>query len=428
MTCRSASVVFIGYRIGLDATFGAEFVKPVELLNAGGVQSEVLVLSSLGEFLRGDLRASWANRRRGLPDAVRINIARAPIAPSRLSAYLDESRMLALALRMRYQRGKTLILHAVGSRAGHLAVRARHFLPGRNVRVLFRAVGPIADEYLYRAGGAARLSDPEIALRYDRLRTEEDLAYRTADAVVALSEPMRLHAIKRRGSAQAVTNIGCLADVAMFSRAIADRERTRNEIGSGRDLVVVHSGTLHPWQRPKEVVRLFERIYAIEPRSWLLMLTRDRKVFEDVLMGSGLPRERYKVLSLEFHEVPRYLAAADIGLIGRGLMEAPSIVNAFSSPIKFAEYLAVGCPVIMGEGIGDFSEMARAYDLGLVLPHDLDEAALQGRLRAFLNRYETQQIAWRQHCQAFAEINLDMRGSIARYMALYTALTGRNWS
>lgn len=414
--------MLIGYRIGLDATFSSLFVKPLELLKYGGNEAHVLVLPAIGEVLRKELRSKWKRRMDGVPRWMRRNISRFPMAPSRFCRFIDESWLLAIALRMRFRINQQIILHAVGSRAGFLSVRARRHLSNRQISVLFQSLGPTAEEYLYRAGGPSGLSRALVKHRYHEIRAQESYAYRQADAVVALSEPMRRHAVAERGESESVANIGCFADFAMFSHGSSEREQARREFGWQGNLVVVHSGTLHPWQRPAEIVRIFEEIYALESRSRLVMLTRDRGVFEAAFADSIVSRERCTIVSLEFSEVPRYLAAADIGLIGRGLMEAPLVINAFSSPIKFAEYLAAGCPVLMGEGIGDFSEMAKRHELGLVLSHDLDVAVLRERIRVFLRRYADQGSQWRKRCQVFAENNLDVRCSIDRYQALYSGL------
>jgi len=44
-------------------------------------------------------------------------------------------------------------------------------------------------------------------------------------------------------------------------------------------------------------------------------------------------------------------------------------VNEISSPLKFGEYLACGVPVIMSEGVGDFSQLAHREGIGVVVPH-----------------------------------------------------------
>ena len=55
------------------------------------------------------------------------------------------------------------------------------------------------------------------------------------------------------------------------------------------------------------------------------------------------------------------------------------MVNNVASPIKVAEYLACGLPVIMTQGIGDYSEDLAREPVGLLLDErkDLPEQVIQ---------------------------------------------------
>ena len=60
----------------------------------------------------------------------------------------------------------------------------------------------------------------------------------------------------------------------------------------------------------------------------------------------------------------RHLAAADISV----LLRENNLVNKVASPIKFAEYLAAGLPVILTDCIGDSGSLAREQKVGFLLP------------------------------------------------------------
>jgi glycosyltransferase involved in cell wall biosynthesis len=49
------------------------------------------------------------------------------------------------------------------------------------------------------------------------------------------------------------------------------------------------------------------------------------------------------------------------------LLREPSLVSQVSSPIKFAEYLAAGLPVLLLEGIGDTEEIISKYGVGVII-------------------------------------------------------------
>jgi hypothetical protein len=85
------------------------------------------------------------------------------------------------------------------------------------------------------------------------------------------------------------------------------------------------------------------------------------------------------------HEVPVRLAGAHVGF----LLRRSSPVNEVSSPTKFGEYLAAGLPVVMTDGIGDFTDLAMQENVGLIIPHSMLDAAFCEDMRLWLARIIT---------------------------------------
>jgi glycosyltransferase involved in cell wall biosynthesis len=106
-------------------------------------------------------------------------------------------------------------------------------------------------------------------------------------------------------------------------------------------------------------------------------------------------------------EIPPYLALADLGL----LLRYPSPVNRVASPVKFAEYLACGVPVLVSRGVGDCAEVVRKERVGYVLDDAFaparaaaeiraNRAALRARCRATAQRY----FDWERHAPSYAAL------------------------
>jgi glycosyltransferase involved in cell wall biosynthesis len=53
------------------------------------------------------------------------------------------------------------------------------------------------------------------------------------------------------------------------------------------------------------------------------------------------------------------------------LLRREDPVNQVASPTKFGEYLAAGLPVLLTEGIGDFSALVEKEGLGMIVPSSL---------------------------------------------------------
>jgi glycosyltransferase involved in cell wall biosynthesis len=72
---------------------------------------------------------------------------------------------------------------------------------------------------------------------------------------------------------------------------------------------------------------------------------------------------------LEPREVPAAMAAGDYGL----LLREPTITNRVAAPVKFAEYLACGLPVICSDCIGDCAEFLKTHKAGFVVSGNANE-------------------------------------------------------
>ena len=99
-------------------------------------------------------------------------------------------------------------------------------------------------------------------------------------------------------------------------------------------------------------------------------------------------------------------------------------VNLVSSPTKFGEYLAAGVPVILTEGIGDYSEMAETMHVGITLKIDgknfSDEA--QEKLRLFSVDVMKNRNLWATRCMKTVKEELDWNVFGSRLANAYESL------
>ena len=133
----------------------------------------------------------------------------------------------------------------------------------------------------------------------------------------------------------------------------------------------------------------------------------------------ALDATRYRVKNALFSEMPGYLAASDIGILARGLFEAATKVNRFSSPIKVPEYLASGCPVALSEGIGDVSSLLRPNELTVIAGTSSGPEKFADEIADYVVRYNRNEREVRRTCTRFAADNFDIRRNIVRYEDVY---------
>ena len=100
-----------------------------------------------------------------------------------------------------------------------------------------------------------------------------------------------------------------------------------------------------------------------------------RSLAKEVLL-----EDRYDVRAVPHAEIPRYLRAADLGLLFR----EPHPLNEVACPTKFAEYMMSGLPVLISGCIGDCSPFVAEHAAGVVLQRPDADAAVAAvtRIRA----------------------------------------------
>ena len=66
------------------------------------------------------------------------------------------------------------------------------------------------------------------------------------------------------------------------------------------------------------------------------------------------------------------MSVADYGI----LLREQSVTNLVASPTKFAEYLALGLPVLISENLGDYSEFVQHHNCGSIVKEALQKIQL----------------------------------------------------
>lgn len=117
--------------------------------------------------------------------------------------------------------------------------------------------------------------------------------------------------------------------------------------------VYCYNGSAKPWQCPRETIIFFKERYCENTNNFLLILTQDINVFEKLLADLTIPKTAYRILHIAHHEIYRYLAACDTGIIFR----EPHLMNWISRPTKALEYQAAGLTIIHNETIAHLKKI-----------------------------------------------------------------------
>lgn len=134
-----------------------------------------------------------------------------------------------------------------------------------------------------------------------------------------------------------------------------NRAYIRQQLGiTGDAVVLVYAGSLGPQYCFTEMIEIFRHVHARENNSYLLLLTQSVEYLEHYAVMKDIENNVIR-RSVDFKDMPAFLAAADIGLALRK--------NYFSmqgvSPIKIGEYLLCGLPVIATSSTGDMGQLLK---------------------------------------------------------------------
>lgn len=256
----------------------------------------------------------------------------------------------AVALLAKLCRIRVVHAHNLYSAALALALRWR-----LGYRVVLDYHGRIPEEYVY-LGKGGRVS----RFLLERL---ESWCVRRSDHVIAVSDKLGQYLMQRyRIPSDRITVIPCCADPAVFYPDPARRSAERQRLGLDDRFLCAHVGSFSDWYQPEDILQRFLEIRSRHPEAHLLIVTRDVPTASSFLSQRLSPAD-YTVLCANHDDVPALLNAADLGLL---LLKATPNIET-SSPTKFAEYVNCGLPVLISEGVGDFSSMVRDAALGTVV-------------------------------------------------------------
>ena len=130
----------------------------------------------------------------------------------------------------------------------------------------------------------------------------------------------------------------------------AERARTRAELGISADApLVAYAGSVGPAYRFADMAAFVRELRRLRPDARLLVLSGSPERATAELAAAGGNLGGATVRRVDPAAVPRYLAAADLGLAYR----RPAFSTRAVSPIKLGEYLLCGLPVLGTAVVGN---------------------------------------------------------------------------
>ncbi len=240
---------------------------------------------------------------------------------------------------------------------------------------------------------------------------------RKADRVVAVTEAAREiygDQINDKEISKKIEVIHNNFDPARFGLDDGIRETRRQELGIQDRIVLVYSGSLVPWNCFEEMARFCSRFQTHYPIGLPVWCSYEWS--EDSKRWAGeLISDEVRLLGLAPEEVGDILRASDVGM----MFLAGTISRRTTIPIKFAEYLACGLPVVLNAGLIDPEAIVKKYRVGVVLP-DFSNAAMDRGIDQLWELLQDPELKHRAHEVATKEFHFDQ--AIESYRQCYQNL------
>jgi glycosyltransferase involved in cell wall biosynthesis len=258
------------------------------------------------------------------------------------------------------------------------------------------------------------LAMPDVA------RTIEREVFSGADAILAVSAPVRDYAIAGGAPSERVTVLPNAVNPLLFA---AERDeaavavRTAHNLGGA--VVIGFVGSLKPWHG---VDLLLEAFANLGDKQLRLLIVGDGPQGEALRLRATAPDLAGRVIftgQVPHAQIGAYLAAMDIA-VAPYRAPGPDQSGFYFSPLKVFEYMAAGCPVV-APYLGQIVDVVEHELHGLLYPPD-DTRVLKTHLlrlirdpaqRAQMGRAGTalvgQQYTWSGNAMRVAELIYQLR-------------------
>jgi len=257
---------------------------------------------------------------------------------------------------LKIKKSEKLIFHGRGQAAGYILLKLKRIFY-RNVAVFsdIRSIASVEALHYY----PVEKNRVKLAKKLEEI---EDFIENKSDYLSCVSHTFKSYILhKHKNKTLNITVTPNCVDVYKFYYDPRKRKSSREKMGIDNKFVVIYSGSLQEnKQLPERMIDIYKIIKNTIGDSVFLVLTNSEKYAEKLFSESNLDRNDYIILNKPYSILNDYLIAGDIGLI---ILSDDKNSNV-ARPIKFAEYLRSGVPVLINGSLHDISKSVKKHDFG----------------------------------------------------------------
>lgn len=265
---------------------------------------------------------------------------------------------------LRLRKNEKVIFHCRGHIAGYILLILKKFFY-KNASIYSDLRGIVSIEVFYfnpNKRSTFRLSKI--------LKSIERYVEKNSDFLSCVSDLFKERILSsHKSKIENIKVVPCCMDSDVFKYDPLIRKDIRRKLGLEDNFVVVYSGSLYGWQLPERMIEIFRILKLYIKNSVFLMLTTNEKYGKKLFISSGIKNDSYIVMNKPYNIMYQFLSAGDIGLLIREKNE----LNEVCRPVKFAEYLRCGLPLLSCRSLKGISSLINKYNLGFELMDAFDD-------------------------------------------------------
>ncbi len=400
--------MYISYD-GLTDPLGQSQVLPyLQLLSKQGIQFTVLSFEKKDRLQKEGATVKRITDRAHITWKPLLFTARPPV----VSKMYDRYRMWRTASVL-HKKNRFDLIHCRSYVAAETGLRLKK---RSGVKMLFDMRGFWADERV--DNGQWSLQNSLYRRIYRHYKKKEKGFLLHADGIVSLTQAAKDYLLQQPGYGQLdIEVIPCCADLEHFNyatvkpEAIAALKSSLNIPAYAK--VITYSGSVGGWYMIREMFSFFIALQQQDPDYVLLFLTKDDpEAVRKQASEAGIANEKIVVTYSGRQQMPQFLALSHCGIF--------FIKNSFSkmasSPVKHAELMGMGIPVICNS-IGDTGKIITETGTGLLVD-DFSNSSMA----AVVQKVAQLESIDKNYIRSCALKYFDLKNGVQKYSALYNKI------
>jgi glycosyltransferase involved in cell wall biosynthesis len=213
--------------------------------------------------------------------------------------------------------------------------------------------------------------------------------------------------------------IPCCVDLNKFSQSTIEKEKLvalRNSLGiSSEDRVMLYLGSIGGRYLTDKVILLAKEISSQHPSLKLMFVVNGGK--EEVRVAAerlNFPVKKLVICSALRKDVPLHIALSDLSV----MFVCEGYSNVAVSPVRVAEILAMGVPMLINSGIGDMDKILTSVNSDFIVD-GMNSESFAKVSKNFLNIVTTD----KKLLRSLAEKEFDLNKGVAGYRSIYSRMS-----